>query len=853
KKTAKRILTFIMAALLMISVISPSAVHAETESVNVETSAGCFESVEAETTSVYKDGVRTVLRNAAGYATADGYIVDYRSKQEVYDNGNQTFEDAYTSVSEDGLYEASGGRDSKISYTAPALEVGLVLKAGENNSSQSAAYEASVSGDQRESDKDGIYDYTESSGTSGKVSVTTSSVEVSETHGDVYEDDLSYLKDVQTPNETNNYITDVTPLNDTNPYPFPDGYNYVVLGSDQFSQMFAAWASAKPKEDTETPVYEDENFKLYVWNAYSLFSSTGCIVPRLYLMDKTVEGEYPARWSNVEHFTLEDRSGNRLTTYCADINTNDINGYGYNVSNLEDALYYEEDQAKMIRTVANNGYWGTDSGFGSLEYMKNQLLESGEFTAEELSLLTEGLAMAATQYSIWTFSNVMDGITFVNLYYGNLAAGFNSKNKAVVPDKEITDMFFKLYHYLVNLEPSAISDEDKNTNNTIINEKNFLESVSLTVTGKPKDHANNKDSDTSNDVYTVDFSFDFKVAPAEENGDDLVLKILDAEGNVICTGRVAGDLQTGETKATVDENGRYTLSGIDLEEGKEALSFQLSGTQNLANDVYFFTSEIKGGKESQPMVGVASGSRSVNVKMDVKFELDVDDDREVIDHYYRTEKEYLNIPVTKTWEDEEDYDGLRPESVTVHLLADGKETDEALLSEDNDWAYTFERLAKRNEEGKEILYTVTEDPVEGYETVIDGYKITNTHEPEKTEILVTKIWKDEDNKYLKRPDSVTVRLFADGKEIDTVQITEKTGWMAVFNGLDVYKNGKKIEYTITEDPVREYSVTINGFTVYNTYLPPTGVTDGMMIWIVIGAVAAAALILALILRKKKSE
>ena len=46
KKTAKRILTVIMAALLMISVISPSAVHAETESVNVETSAGSFESVE---------------------------------------------------------------------------------------------------------------------------------------------------------------------------------------------------------------------------------------------------------------------------------------------------------------------------------------------------------------------------------------------------------------------------------------------------------------------------------------------------------------------------------------------------------------------------------------------------------------------------------------------------------------------------------------------------------------------------------------------------------------------------------------------------------------------------------------
>lgn len=853
KNPGNKILTVLMAALLVFSGIAPSAVYAENESLNVETSAGSFETVETEVTSVYENGVKTDLREAADYATANGYLVNYRSKQETYDNGNHTFEDTYTSVSEDGLYEASGGSDSKVTYTAPAVEIGLVLEAGGQNVSQSAAPEATVTGDPRESENDGIYDYTETSSTAGKAGVTTSAVEVSETHGDIYEDDLSYLLDVQTPDGTNNYITDVTPLSDTNPYPFTDGYNYVVLGSDQFSQMFAAWASAKPRTETEAPVYEDGDFKLYVWNKPSQFAGAGLIVPRLYLMDKTVEGEYPARWSNVEHFTLEDRNGNRLTAYCADINTSEILGYNYNVYNLEDASYYDEDQAIMIRTVANNGYWGTDSGFGSLDYMKEQLLTSGEFTEEEMNLLTEGLAMAATQYSIWTFSNAMDGTTFVNLYYGNNYRGFTQSNKAVVPEKEITDMFFKLYHYLVNLEPTAISDEDKNTNNTIINEKNFIDSVSLTITGKPEDNANNKDSDTSNDVYTVDFSFDFKVAPAEENGDDLVLKILDAEGNVICTGRVAGDLQTGETEVTVDENGKYTLSGIDLEEGEEALSFQLSGTQNLTNDVYFFSSELKDGEESQPMVGVASGSRSVNIKMDVKFELDVDDDKKVIEHYYRTENEYVNIPVTKTWEDEDDYDGLRPESITVHLFADGKEADQAELTAQNDWAYTFEKLAKRNESGDEIVYTVTEDPVEGYKTVVDGYKITNTHEPEKTEILVTKIWKDNDNKDLKRPDSITVHLFADGEEIETVKITKENNWTYTFTDLDVYKDGKKIEYIITEDPVEGYSVTVNGFTLYNTYLPPTGVTDGMMIWIVIGAVAAAALILVLILRKKKSE
>ena len=46
----------------------------------------------------------------------------------------------------------------------------------------------------------------------------------------------------------------------------------------------------------------------------------------------------------------------------------------------------------------------------------------------------------------------------------------------------------------------------------------------------------------------------------------------------------------------------------------------------------------------------------------------------------------------------------------------------------------------------------SEEPVEGYETTIEGTNITNTRTPEVVEIPVTKIWKDNDNQDGVRPD-----------------------------------------------------------------------------------------------------
>src|SRR5699024_8937262 len=110
----------------------------------------------------------------------------------------------------------------------------------------------------------------------------------------------------------------------------------------------------------------------------------------------------------------------------------------------------------------------------------------------------------------------------------------------------------------------------------------------------------------------------------------------------------------------------------------------------------------------------------------------------------------LEIAVEKTWNDAENQDGIRPESITVNLLANGKEVDFTTISEENDWSATFTDLSPIDENGEEIEYTIEEVDVPEYEvdisgTVTDGFEITNTHNPEVIDIEGKKIWDDAKN------------------------------------------------------------------------------------------------------------
>ncbi len=91
-----------------------------------------------------------------------------------------------------------------------------------------------------------------------------------------------------------------------------------------------------------------------------------------------------------------------------------------------------------------------------------------------------------------------------------------------------------------------------------------------------------------------------------------------------------------------------------------------------------------------------------------------------------TNTETRSIPVEKRWV------GTAAENVAIRLYADGVEVASVVLNKDNNWKHTFADLQKYDDtDGHEIVYTITEDSINGYTTSITGdmstgFVVTNT-------------------------------------------------------------------------------------------------------------------------------
>ena len=254
---------------------------------------------------------------------------------------------------------------------------------------------------------------------------------------------------------------------------------------------------------------------------------------------------------------------------------------------------------------------------------------------------------------------------------------------------------------------------------------------------------------------------------------------------------IADDTNEQVGTITTDENGTGTITGLI----KQAYTVQ----------------------EIQAPTGYVLSKEPIKISKD-DFGNDLAISREVVN-----KKEKTSISGQKTWNDNDNHDGKRPSKITINLLANGSKvaSKEVKPDAEGNWLYQFDNLDVVDDAGNLIAYTVSEEPVAGYETSVEGTNITNSRTPEVTEVAVKKVWDDKENKDGLRPDKVTVRLLADGQEVAVKEITATDNWQASFTDLPVYKEGKKIAYTITEDPVAGYTARIDGFTVTNRHRPPT--------------------------------
>ena len=209
-----------------------------------------------------------------------------------------------------------------------------------------------------------------------------------------------------------------------------------------------------------------------------------------------------------------------------------------------------------------------------------------------------------------------------------------------------------------------------------------------------------------------------------------------------------------------------------------------------------------------------------------------------------------SLRVTKSWDDYGNFDGIRPDSATVQLFADGVavEGKTATLTVDNGWAINFDGLDVMKE-GKRVSYTVKEiDPqtgnaVDSGSTLSYGYTVTvsdtagdvasgadthysvavtNAYAPKTTSVTVNKTWDDANDQDGVRPMTATFQLFADGQPVQgkAVSLSAGNNWTATIDGLAAaHKDGTAIVYTVKEiDPTNGDAIDF-GSSLSNGYTP----------------------------------
>ena len=208
----------------------------------------------------------------------------------------------------------------------------------------------------------------------------------------------------------------------------------------------------------------------------------------------------------------------------------------------------------------------------------------------------------------------------------------------------------------------------------------------------------------------------------------------------------------------------------------------------------------------------------------------------------------IDYKVTKVWNDANNQDGKRPESVTVQLYKKVGNADPVAVegkkltltakekTDDNTWVASFTNLPQY-EAGKEITYSIKEvDVPAGYESSVTGQVVTNNYTPKTVVLSGTKVWKDNNNQDGKRTTSVKVQILKNDKEVvQEIEVSEATGWKFESKALPKYENGQEIKYTVKEVAVASYETIITSekdgkYTITNKHTPLKTTVKGKKIW-----------------------
>ena len=163
-----------------------------------------------------------------------------------------------------------------------------------------------------------------------------------------------------------------------------------------------------------------------------------------------------------------------------------------------------------------------------------------------------------------------------------------------------------------------------------------------------------------------------------------------------------------------------------------------------------------------------------------------------------------------------------PESITIHLYADGKLLYTKVLTKEDNWAYVFNNIPMFDEkDGHLIKYEIKEDLIPGYKTIIGSDYVVNMS---LIDIPVEKKWlgnpKDEVEISLYRDYDVKEYNLDTGEEIvtpktdlvTTIKLNKANNWKYTFKDLEEFYADKisssKYKYYIKETSIEGYETEI---------------------------------------------
>ena len=626
--------------------------------------------------------------------------------------------------------------------------------------------------------------------------------------------------------------------------------------SGSYSSVTDLWGNGLRGHANTDDTYIDSEGYPYTLVANGLCSRImvqfDSVIPRAVHQDDDLTDPETVKLRSVDvagQYKLKGSDGKTYYTYCADVATDANTKRVYNGQNVEDASYYTEEDAKHIRFICLNGYWGSSEGFGSLDYFTGMLTEKGVLTSEEASLLTPGEAITATQAAIWKFGNsenrlhvddsIVTGPALISYSFTNLDWAWRDNYI-----ENTGNRIKKIYDYLIS------GSADPSADITVLTKDNALTGVSVEVLERTSEGG-----DSGHDTYSVKISFSIGV------------EILPTDSLVVTLTQDGAVLATVELVSGVMD---YTTERVELKENTQ-IKLSLSGSRELGTGVYIFSSDDP--TKDQTLVGVASGTQYVGLEKPLSFdviyecEAAVSAEKKML-HGSCAEGQFTFILLDTQGETISQASNTSGGTVTFPPVSF---TSQDLQGErETVFTYTLREIAQglpgitydESEKTVYITLSLSGDKLSAQVSYGDGGNVF-IHDQEVATVPVTKIWDDDDNKAGKRPDSVTVRLYANGTDTGkTLVITKENQWTEAFTELEVYdKDGNEITYSVKEVPVAGYSsetvLTEEGYVITNTYAPPPDTfTDSRMerhVLIVCACVMAMSEAIRRMRRQKKTD